>query len=185
MTVAKGSTSAYVSLSGCLVSERVLSVVAERRPQRAFSARLHYTAHPSRRRPRARTSTSSSATGSSPRRRDGGARLQQRLARGVRRHPSSARFAASGSDRRRGVRRLPRADAARSTAARGRRAHPRAASRRGVITRALPDADTIAFSPPFVVTEAELDEMVGRARAAADEVAAELRSVRTCMGLER
>jgi L-2,4-diaminobutyrate transaminase len=47
---------------------------------------------------------------------------------------------------------------------------------RGVITRALPDADTIAFSPPFVVTEDEVDEMVATARAAADDVAAELRA---------
>jgi len=58
------------------------------------------------------------------------------------------------------------------------RVGPRIAKRcleRGVITRALPDADTIAFSPPFVVTEDELDEMVATARAAADDVAAELR----------
>ncbi len=47
---------------------------------------------------------------------------------------------------------------------------------RGLITRALPDADTIAFSPPFVVTEEQVDEMVGRAREAVDEVAAELRA---------
>jgi len=47
---------------------------------------------------------------------------------------------------------------------------------RGLITRALPDADTIAFSPPFVVTEDEIDEMVSTARAAADDVAAELRA---------
>ena len=45
-----------------------------------------------------------------------------------------------------------------------------------MITRALPDADTIAFSPPFVVTEDELDEMVSTARAATDDVAAELRA---------
>ena len=43
-----------------------------------------------------------------------------------------------------------------------------------MITRALPDADTIAFSPPFVVTEAEIDEMVDVTRKALDDVAAEL-----------
>ena len=47
---------------------------------------------------------------------------------------------------------------------------------RGLITRALPDADTIAFSPPFVVSEQEIDEMVSTARAATDDVAAELRA---------
>jgi L-2,4-diaminobutyrate transaminase len=41
-----------------------------------------------------------------------------------------------------------------------------------VITRALPDSDTISFSPPFVITEAEIDEVVGVAREAADVVAA-------------
>ena len=45
-----------------------------------------------------------------------------------------------------------------------------------MITRALPAADTISFSPPFVITEDELDEMVGRRARAVDEVAAELRS---------
>jgi len=44
----------------------------------------------------------------------------------------------------------------------------------GLITRALPASDTIAFSPPFVASEAELDEMIARARRALDDVAAEL-----------
>ena len=35
-------------------------------------------------------------------------------------------------------------------------------------------SDTIAFSPPFVVTEAELDEMVAIARRAVDDIASEL-----------
>ena len=45
----------------------------------------------------------------------------------------------------------------------------------GVISRALPSADSMSFSPPFVVTEEEIDRMVGAARQALDEVAAELR----------
>jgi L-2,4-diaminobutyrate transaminase len=44
----------------------------------------------------------------------------------------------------------------------------------GLITRALPSSDTIAFSPPFVVSTEELDEMVALARRALDDVAAEL-----------
>ena len=43
---------------------------------------------------------------------------------------------------------------------------------RGVLTRALPEADTISFSPPFVITEAEVDQVVSVAREAADAVAA-------------
>jgi L-2,4-diaminobutyrate transaminase len=45
---------------------------------------------------------------------------------------------------------------------------------RGVITRALPAADTISFAPPFVITEAEIDTVVAVAREAADVVAGEV-----------
>lgn len=50
----------------------------------------------------------------------------------------------------------------------------RASRERGVITRALPAADTIAFSPPLIVTESEIDAMVDVTRPALDEVAKEL-----------
>jgi len=46
----------------------------------------------------------------------------------------------------------------------------------GVITRALPASDSISFSPPFVISEEELDEVVTTVRRAVDEVAGELRS---------
>ena len=36
-----------------------------------------------------------------------------------------------------------------------------------VLTRALPASDTIAFSPPFIVTEEEIDEMIARYAAGA------------------
>ena len=55
-----------------------------------------------------------------------------------------------------------------------RRASTPPASSAGVITRALPDSDTISFCPPFVITETEIDEIVDVAREAADVVAAEL-----------
>ncbi len=44
-----------------------------------------------------------------------------------------------------------------------------------MLTRALPSADSISFSPPFVVSEEEIDAIVGVARQALDEVAADLR----------
>jgi L-2,4-diaminobutyrate transaminase len=50
----------------------------------------------------------------------------------------------------------------------------KAALKRGVIGRALPSSDAVAFSPPFVVTTAEIDTAVAAFRDAADEVAAEL-----------
>ena len=50
----------------------------------------------------------------------------------------------------------------------------RAALANGVITRALPSSDSLAFSPPFVIEEAEIDELVGKVRDAVDQVQAEL-----------
>jgi L-2,4-diaminobutyrate transaminase len=50
----------------------------------------------------------------------------------------------------------------------------KAALARGVISRALPNADTIAFSPPLIITESEIDTLVTGMRDAADLVMAEL-----------
>jgi 4-aminobutyrate--pyruvate transaminase len=44
----------------------------------------------------------------------------------------------------------------------------------GVILRGLP-GDSIAFSPPLIITEAEVDEMLDRFGRALDELAAQLR----------
>jgi len=44
----------------------------------------------------------------------------------------------------------------------------------GVIARTLPN-DTIAFSPPLIITEAEIDEMLAGMRTALDELAVQLR----------
>jgi len=60
-----------------------------------------------------------------------------------------------------------------------RKVGPRIAQRcleLGLITRALPAADTISFAPPFVISEQEIDELVATTRRAVDDVAAELRS---------
>lgn len=50
-----------------------------------------------------------------------------------------------------------------------------AALARGVIGRALPAADTVAFSPPFVIDRNQVDRVVSAFRDAADQVAGELR----------
>ncbi len=48
-----------------------------------------------------------------------------------------------------------------------------AMERHGVLTRAM-IRDSVAFCPPLIITEAELDEMFGLTRKALDEVAAEV-----------
>ena len=47
---------------------------------------------------------------------------------------------------------------------------------RGVITRALPNADTLAFSPPFVIDKHEIDTLVTTVREAVDSVQHELQA---------
>ncbi|MDA0681310.1 MAG: aminotransferase [Proteobacteria bacterium] len=44
----------------------------------------------------------------------------------------------------------------------------------GVLTRALPNADTVAFSPPLIISEEEITKMISVVRDATDEVQAEL-----------
>ena len=44
----------------------------------------------------------------------------------------------------------------------------------GVVTRALPNADSIAFSPPLIISESEIDEVVKTVREAVDDVYNEL-----------
>ena len=46
----------------------------------------------------------------------------------------------------------------------------------GVITRALPATDSVAFSPPLTITDEEIDTLVDGVRAATDAVLAELES---------
>lgn len=51
----------------------------------------------------------------------------------------------------------------------------RAAQARGLIVRAIAVAETVALSPPLVITEAEIDELFDRVGLALDDAAAELR----------
>ena len=173
ITVAKGLTSAYVPLSGCLVSERVWSVVADATTG-VFGHGYTYTAHPVAAAAALENLDIIERDGLVARASERGAQLQERLHEAFDDHPlvgevrglgliGAVEFVAGRSparalDRSLGV---------------GRRITARCLDH-GLITRALPDADTIAFSPPFVVTEGEIDEMVGRARRAVDEIAAEL-----------
>ena len=46
----------------------------------------------------------------------------------------------------------------------------------GTITRALPAADTVAFSPPLTITNDEIDRLVDGVREATDIVFDELRN---------
>lgn len=175
VTLAKGITSAYVPLSASLVTERVWEVIAEGSDRYGvFGHGYTYSAHP--------LAAAAALTNLDIIERDQlveqaakrGAYLQQRLRERFSEHPlvaevrgqgliAAVEFVASQDP-------LRVFDPALQVGVRV----ARASRRHGVLTRALPAADTIAFSPPFVVSEAEIDEMVEGTRRALDEVAAEL-----------
>jgi L-2,4-diaminobutyrate transaminase len=174
ITVAKGLTSAYVPLSACIVSEQVWRVLADASGGATFSHGYTYTSHP--------LAAAAAMANLDLIERDGlleripaiGGHLQHALRDAFAGHPlvgevrgmglvAAVEFVAQVDPPTRFE--PPGQIAARVT---------QACLDRGVVTRALPEADTIAFSPPFVVTEAEVDEIVRVAREAADVVAAEV-----------
>jgi L-2,4-diaminobutyrate transaminase len=175
MTVAKGLTSAYYPLSGSIVSEQIWNVLADHTPT-VFGHGYTYTAHPVAAAAALVNLDILEQEGLVERAGQMGEHLRGRLAEAFADHPlvgevRGAGFLAAvefvaGRDP------LTRFDPALTVGARVNRA----CLERGVISRALPASDTIAFSPPFVAGEEELDEMVAAARAAADQVAAELRA---------
>jgi L-2,4-diaminobutyrate transaminase len=172
VTVAKGITSGYVPLSGCLVSERVWSVLVEGSSALGpFGHGYTYSAHP--------VAAAAALANLEVLERDrlveqAGARgeyLRARLQEAFADHPLVAEVRGIGLL---GAVELGRDGAPLEPAL---RAGPRVYERcleLGLITRALPSSDTIAFSPPFVVSEDEIDEMVALARRAIDDVAEEL-----------
>lgn len=175
ITVAKGITSAYVPLSACLVSEQVWRVVADASVgYGVFGHGYTYSAHP--------LAAAAALTNLDIIERDGlvgqagerGTYLHSRLREVFGDHPLVGEVRGHGLlgavefvQSRTPLTAFPPAMKVGAQIA-------RRCLDLGLITRALPAADTIAFSPPFVVSEPELDEMVDTARRAVDEVAAGL-----------
>ena len=161
MTCAKGLTSAYFPLSAVVISEKVWAVLRDGSPEvGAFAHGYTYSGHPVGRRPRWRTSTSSSARtwwgtrrGRGPTCRPGSATLSARCpwwaTSGAWAWPPASRWSPTGSP------------GAAST--RGRKVAQRVAARcleDGLIVRALPVGNVIALSPPLCITRAEVDQAV-------------------------
>lgn len=175
ITVAKGITSAYVPLSACLVSERVWDVIAEgSQTYGLFSHGYTYSAHP--------LAAAAAMTNLDIVERDGlmaqavqrGEYLRARLAEAFTAHPLVGEVRGHGLLA--AVELVQSTDPLTRFELRGRLAGAVVARSRelGVITRALPNADTFSFSPPFVVTENELDQMVDVTRQALDDACREL-----------
>jgi L-2,4-diaminobutyrate transaminase len=178
ITVAKGITSAYIPLSACIVSEKVWDVLSSGQDTYGlFQHGYTYSAHP--------LAAATALTNLDIIERDGlvaqaksrGAYLHGRLHAAFDDHPLVAEVRGHGLLG--AVEFAASTDPLRPFEPQGKFSAAVVARTRelGVISRALPSADSMSFSPPFVVTEEEIDAIVGAARQALDEVAAELRLV--------
>lgn len=171
VTVAKGLTSGYAPLSASIVSQKVYEVMEEATPRvGAFSHGYTYSGHPI-------SAAAANAVldiveredlaGQSARK---GAYLLARLKAEFAQNPIVGE-----------VRGIGMLAALEFVADRGTKASfdpglkvgariSQAARDRGLIARAMPHGDILGFAPPLVMTEAEIDEMVGIAKAAVDSV---------------
>jgi L-2,4-diaminobutyrate transaminase len=177
ITVAKGLTSGYVPLSASIVSEKVWRVLVEGGAGNGpFGHGYTYSAHP--------LAAAVAMTNLDVLERDGlleqasrrGAFMHRRLREELGDHPLVGEI--RGRELIGAVEFVAAREPARKLDA-TLKVGPRIARRcleLGLITRALPAADTISFSPPFVITEDELDMLARTARRAVDDVFAELRS---------
>jgi L-2,4-diaminobutyrate transaminase len=176
ITVAKGLTSGYFPLSGCIISERVWQVLVEGSAGGPFGHGYTYSAHPLGAAVAMANLDAIENEGLLARATERGALMQSLLHEAFDDHPlvgevrgmaliGALEFVA-GKDP------TTPFDPALKVSARV----TRRCLELGVITRALPAADTISFSPPFVISEDEVAELVGITKRAVDDVAAELRA---------
>ncbi len=177
ITVAKGITSGYVPLSACIVSEQVWRVLVEGGAESGpFGHGYTYSSHPLAAAVALRNLDLIEDEGLIAQAVSRGAFMHERLRDAFAEHPlvgevrgqaliGALEFVAERSP-------AKAFDPALKVAPR----ITRRCLELGTITRALPASDAISFAPPFVISEDELDEVVGTVRRAVDEVAAELRS---------
>ncbi len=176
ITVAKGLTSGYFPLSGCIVSDRVWRVLVDGSAGAPFGHGYTYSAHPLGAAVALANLELIESEGLLARAAERGAQMQALLHDAFDDHPlvGEVRGTALIGALEFVAERDPAKPFAPSLKVAAR--VTRRCLELGMITRALPAADTISFSPPFVITEDEIGEMVRIAKQAVDDVAAELRS---------
>jgi L-2,4-diaminobutyrate transaminase len=176
ITVAKGMTSGYFPLSGCIVSDRIWRVLVDGSASGPFGHGYTYSAHPLAAAVAMTNLDLIESEGLVGQAAQRGALMNSLLHEAFDDHPlvgevrGTALLAALEFVSRKDP--AERFDPALKVGARV----TRRCLELGLITRALPAADTISFSPPFVITEDEVAELVRITRQAVDDVAAELRS---------
>ncbi|MBA3347004.1 MAG: aminotransferase class III-fold pyridoxal phosphate-dependent enzyme [Actinobacteria bacterium] len=176
ITVAKGLTSGYVPLSACIVSEQVWRVLVDGSATGPFAHGYTYSSHPLAAAVAMTNLDLIENEGLVAQAAERGTLMHALLQEAFAEHPlvgevrgqaliGALEFVAERSP-------AKAFDPALKVAAR----ITRRCLELGVITRALPLSDSISFAPPFVISEDEIEEMVGTVRRAVDEVTAELRS---------
>ena len=175
LTCAKGLTSGYFPLSGVFIAERVWDVLREASPQMgAFAHGFTYSGHPvgaAAALANLDILQGEDLVGNAAR---VGAHFQARLREAVAGHPLVGEVRGLGLIA--GVE-LVADRAARTAFDPGLKVGVRVAElclERGLIARALPTGQTLAFSPPLCITRAEADVVVERFAAALDAAADEL-----------
>jgi L-2,4-diaminobutyrate transaminase len=175
ITVAKGLTSAYAPLSAAIVSEKVYDVI-ERGSDvlGAFSHGYTYSGHPLG--AAAAMANLDIVLGEDlpGNARRTGAYLQKRLRETFGEHPLVGEVRGEGLL---GALELVADKEQRRRFDPGLKVGARVAAAtlgNGVIARAMPHGDILGFSPPLVITEAEVDLVVDAARRAVDRVTDEL-----------
>lgn len=175
ISVAKGITSGYVPLSAVLVSEKVWQVVCEEsKSLGTFGHGYTYTSHPVSCAAAIANLDIFERERLTDNARDTGAYFQAALRERLGDHPMVGEIRGLGliaavelvADR-----------ATKRTFEKALGVSKRVAAaglERGLITRALPHGDALAFSPPLTITRAEVDFVVDTFRASVDHVAAGL-----------
>ncbi len=176
ITIAKGVTSAYFPLSGVMVSEKVWRTIVDGEQKFGpFGHGYTYTAHPIGAAVALANLDIIDNEGLVEAARTQGKHLHQRLREAFAEHPLVGEirgFGLIGAIELVARKDPPEAlDPKLKVAIRA----ARHALNNGVITRALPAADTLAFSPPLTITPGEIDQLVAGVRDAVDAVLAELR----------
>ncbi|MEM7443208.1 MAG: aminotransferase [Pseudomonadota bacterium] len=160
MTVAKGITSGYAPLSACIVGDKVWKVVASEKAAEygAFGHGYTYTAHPVMAAAGLANLDLMESEGLIDRAAKMGVVLQESLRQTFKDFPIAVETRGEGL--------MAAVEFANPTSDGWQRFDPkqtvgakiaRAALEAGLIVRALPNGDAISFSPPFVITEDQID----------------------------
>jgi len=177
ITVAKGLTSGYVPLSACIVSEKVWRVLVEGGAEAGpFGHGYTYSSHPLAAAVALRNLDLIEDEGLVAQAASRGAFMHERLQEAFAEHPLVGEVRGQALI---GALEFVQERAPAKAFDPALKVAPRITRRcleLGVITRALPLSDSISFSPPFVISEDEIEEMVGIVRCAVDEVTSELRN---------